>query len=328
LPETTVCNLCGSDDTKLRFQLRDYRLYVDDALWNVVECRRCGLGYLNPRPTPEEVTRYYPPEYFARRGSFTRRYERLARHVPLPPGRLLDVGTARGDFLALMRDQGWDVVGIESSSTAGNPHGLTIHNFRFPEESMLDSDAFDVITAWAVFEHLHDPARAFAECERMLRPGGRLLVQVPNLRSLQALSRLEDVPRHLYFFSEETLHDYGRRVGLSTERVSHVPEIHGGSGRGVLRFALLRALGRSTDDFFEIYRSSRSERFQRWPLLAAAWTTTAVVERVIISDWAVRTARISGQLIATFAKPWPNDRDTESKLGEAMDEDKCQGVPS
>jgi SAM-dependent methyltransferase len=304
LPEATLCNLCGSDDTKLRFQLRDYRLYVDDALWNVVECRRCGLGYLNPQPTSEELARYYPPEYFARRGEFSRRYGRLAQHVTsVPPGRLLDVGTARGDFLALMQERGWEVVGIEPSPAAGNPYNLEIHQAHFPEESPLDSEAFDVITAWAVFEHLHDPGRAFAECARMLRPGGSLLVQVPNLRSLQALARLEDIPRHLYFFSERTLRAYGRQVGLVTEKVAHVPEVFSGSGRGVLRFAFIRALGMSTDDFFEIYRAPRKDRLRTWPLLMPVWMMIGLVERILITDWLVRRARISGQVLAHFMKP-------------------------
>ena len=45
-----------------------------DELWNLVECRRCSLGYLNPRPTVDEIGRYYPEVYFARRTSMARRY--------------------------------------------------------------------------------------------------------------------------------------------------------------------------------------------------------------------------------------------------------------
>jgi hypothetical protein len=64
MPETVACNLCGRDDTRLLFRLRDYRFWVDDLEWNVVCCRRGGLGYLNPRPTADEVNRYYPAPYF------------------------------------------------------------------------------------------------------------------------------------------------------------------------------------------------------------------------------------------------------------------------
>src|SRR5687768_5039605 len=137
MPETVSCNLCGADETKPLFTLRDYRLQVDDEEWSAVQCRQCGLGYLNPRPTLEEVARYYPGAYFADRGSHVGRYERLAAFVPGGEGSLLDVGTARGDFLALMANRGWKVAGIEPAAEAGNPHGLEIHREHFPDRCDL-----------------------------------------------------------------------------------------------------------------------------------------------------------------------------------------------
>jgi SAM-dependent methyltransferase len=303
MPEHVNCNLCGRDDTKPLFRLRDYRLQVDDVEWNVVRCRSCGLGYLNPRPTPDEIGRYYPLEYFEWRAAQTARYRRLAAHVHGDRGRLLDIGTARGDFLALMVERGWDVEGIEPSPAAGNPHNLTIHRERFPSESTLPSGSYDVITAWAVFEHLHDPRSAFAEAARLLRDGGRLVIQVPNLRSVYSRwAKQEDVPRHLYFFTEDTLRRYGNTVGLELGEFRHTTDLFGGSGRGVLRLAFVRLLGKGTSDFFEIWRTPRPQRFRRWPVVAFGWTAIAAVERVVLADWVVRRARISGQVVAEFAK--------------------------
>ena len=303
MPESVPCNLCGADDAARLYTLRDYRLRVDNVEWPVVQCRRCGLGYLNPRPTWSEIGRYYPGEYFAHRAHARARYERQADYVAGPPRRLLDVGTARGDFLLVMRDRGWDVTGIEPFDDAGNPHDLPIHREPFPGETELELRSFDVVTAWSVFEHLHDPAAAFRECARLLRDGGTLVLQVPNFRSPLRWSRLEDVPRHLYFFSEHTLRAYGDRVGLRLDRVVHATNVSGGSARGGAQFALVRMLGHSTDDFHRIYRSSRGERFRRWPLLAPLWTGIGAAERVVLSDWVVRSARISGQLVAFFRKP-------------------------
>jgi SAM-dependent methyltransferase len=301
MPERVACNLCGSNRTKPLFRLRDYRMRVDDIEWQAVRCRVCGLGYLNPRPAPDELGRYYPPAYFSRRATHTDRYRRMAEYLPDRPGDLLDVGTARGDFLAVMRDRGWNVEGIEPAEQAGNPHGLRIHRVDFPRESTLPSDSYDLITAWAVFEHLRDPSLAFAECARMLRPEGRLLVQVPNLRSIWARWALqEDIPRHLYFFDPGTLRAYGERAGLRLRGVRQTTNLFGGSGRGVLRLALMRGLGRSTDDYFEMLATPRTERFRRWPLLATAWTAVSAVERVLLADWIVRTARVSGQIVAEF----------------------------
>ena len=303
MPEHVTCNLCGADDSRLLYSLRDYRLRVDDRLWNLVQCRRCSLGYLDPRPTAAEIQMYYPESYFNHRGGMGRRYDRQASYVPSRAGDLLDIGAARGDFLAVMRERGWNVTGIEPW-TSENPHDLTIHRQRFPEECELEPASFDVVTAWAVFEHLHDPAAAFARVAALLRPGGQLIVQVPNLRSIRArFARLEDIPRHLYFFSEKTLRRYGRNVGIDLERLDHTTDLHGGSGRGVLRLALSRATGGSVDDFFDFYRTPRRQRFARRPVFAATWTAVAALERVLLSDVAVRTLRISGEVVAIYRKP-------------------------
>ena len=302
MPEHVTCNLCGADDTRLLYSLRDYRLRVDDRLWNLVQCRNCSLGYLDPRPTVAEIAMYYPASYFGHRGGMTRRYALQAAYVPGTGGDLLDIGAARGDFLAVMRDRGWNVTGIEPS-TSENPHDLTIHRQRFPEECKLEPASFDVITAWAVFEHLHDPKAAFRRCSDLLRPGGRLIVQVPNLRSIHARwARLEDIPRHLYFFNPTTLARFASNAGLRVTHIDHVTDLGQGSGRGVLRLALVRASGRSVDDFFTLYRSSRAERFRRAPVLTAAWTATAAIERLVLHDGLVRRLRISGQIVGVFEK--------------------------
>jgi 2-polyprenyl-3-methyl-5-hydroxy-6-metoxy-1,4-benzoquinol methylase len=304
MPEQVVCNLCGSCRTRPLFRLRDYRLQVDDAEWQAVRCAECGLGYLNPRPTREEMGRYYPEAYFTSRATQTARYERQAAYVPEDPGRLLDIGTARGDFLAVMKERGWEVQGVEPAEAAGNPHRLPIHRIAFPEQANgLPTEAYDVVTAWAVFEHLRDPRAAFLASARLVKPGGRVVVQVPNLRSIWARYALqEDLPRHLYFFDPRTLKRYGELAGLSLERLVHTTDLFGGSGRGVLRLGLIRLLGGSTDDFFEMLRTPRRERFRAWPAKATAWTAMAAIEQVILANRLVRLARLSGQVVASYRK--------------------------
>jgi len=305
VPEEVSCNLCGSDDARRLYVLRDYRFFVDDLEWPLVQCRRCGLGYLNPRPTPGEIGRYYPDEYFTYRHRLEGRYRRQAEYVPGPPGRLLEVGAAGGDFLALMRGRGWEVEGIERFAQAENAYGILIHRQSFPEECDLPGESFDVIVAWSVFEHLHDPAGAFAECVRLLCPGGLLIVQVPNLRSIHGrIARMEDVPRHLYFFSPRTLAQYAKLAGFRLEKVSHVTAgFSGASGREALRYWLARGLGKSTAEFFSMYRSPRRKRFRTWPVSSAVLAGAGLVGRVLVPDWLVRGARISGQIVAEFRKP-------------------------
>src|SRR3954447_6262397 len=287
------------------FTQRDYRLRTDEVEWPLVRCRRCGLGYLNPRPTPSEVARYYPQRYYAHRPGQHARYERELAFVGPGPGRLLDIGAAGGEFLLVARDRGWDVAGIEPfASPTDAAKDLDISHEAFPGRTTLASESFDRITAWAVFEHLHDPAAGFAEAARLLRPGGRLVVQVPNQRSIATLwGRQEDVPRHLYFFTPRTLSAYGSRFGLELRRVVHTTDLHGGSGRGVLRLALVRGTGRSVSEFFDIWHTPLRERARRWPWLMPAWIAASLVERVVLADAVVRGLRMSGQIVVEFAKP-------------------------
>jgi SAM-dependent methyltransferase len=305
VPEEVTCNLCGGASRRSLYTLKDYRLFVDDIEWPVVQCRDCGLGYLNPRPTRGEIGRYYTEGYFAHRRQLTDRYRREAGFIGGPPGRLLDIGAARGDFLAVMKERGWEVEGIEPFPQATNPHGLPIHRTSFPEDSTLPDERFDVVTAWAVFEHLHDPKRAFIESARLLKPGGQLIIEVPNFRSIRArVARMEDVPRHLYFFSPQTLREYGNVGGLRLQTLKHVTDLFSGaSGREAIRYWAARALGKSTDDFYRIYRTPRSERFVTWPLTAIVLAASGLAGRILLPDWLVRTARLSGEVVAIFSKP-------------------------
>jgi hypothetical protein len=138
----------------------------------------------------------------------------------------------------------------------------------------------------------------------MLRPGGRLVIQVPNLRSVWArFARLEDIPRHLYFFTPTTLARLGASAGLRVRRVHHTTDLFGGSGRGALRLLCLCALGRSIDFYFEVLRTSRRERWRRWPALMPAWYAISALERVVLADAVVRGMEMSGQIVVEFERP-------------------------
>jgi hypothetical protein len=155
---------------------------------------------------------------------------------------------------------------------------------------------------------------AFHESARLLRPGGRLIVQVPNLRSIRGrLAPMEDAPRHLYFFSPRPLGGYGRRVGLRLDRIDQVTDLFAGaSGRDALRYLVARALGKSTDEFFRIYRTPRGKRFRTWPATSVCLAATGLSARILIPDWLVRLARVSGEIVAVYSKPGLGARVTGS----------------
>ncbi|MDH5307918.1 MAG: class I SAM-dependent methyltransferase, partial [Myxococcales bacterium] len=101
-------------------------------------------------------------------------------------GALLDVGCAGGDFLVAARQRGWKTAGVEvareNAAVAAEILGLDVWNGRL-EDAAFPADAFDVVRANQVIEHLQDPRSFAREMIRVLRPGGALLVTTINFAS-------------------------------------------------------------------------------------------------------------------------------------------------
>lgn len=219
--EWTRCNLCGFDGTEPYREGYDWQLGGSE-LFRLVRCRRCGLVYLNPRPSPGEIGQYYPADYepFTRSGdSHSGRLARWGykRHLNKRcttvmdrkgSGRLLDVGCATGEFLARMKEYGWQVQGVEPSPAAAEiarqDYGLDVRTGDLGQAYFPDR-AFDAITLWDVLEHLHDPSAALTEIHRILDDDGLLILELPNPQSFDASLFGPfwiglDMPRHLYVF--------------------------------------------------------------------------------------------------------------------------------
>lgn len=231
LLESVPCNLCGADDFEVvhppRYELakpeeiaNTFRSSGDEVLLDrLVKCKRCGLQYLNPRLRADVVIDGYSSgsdEMFVsqsagRERTFATSLKMIER-LRLQRGRLLDVGTAGGSFLAVAEQAGWGVAGCEPNrwmcEWANQHYGLqvvpgTVFDMK------LAPDSFDVVTLWDVLEHTPDPKATLAECKRVLKQGGLLVVNYPDIESM--VSRLMGrkwvflLSVHLYYFTGKTL---------------------------------------------------------------------------------------------------------------------------
>jgi len=136
-------------------------------------------------------------------------------------GKLLDVGCGSGKWLSRMRDLGWDVAGVDFDADAvaeGVRRGLRVAHGpveaqRYPDES------FDAVMLNHVIEHVPDPVATLAECRRIVKPGGEVLLFTPNGASLahrvfkRAWRGLEP-PRHLHLFSPVSMRTLLARAGF------------------------------------------------------------------------------------------------------------------
>jgi 2-polyprenyl-3-methyl-5-hydroxy-6-metoxy-1,4-benzoquinol methylase len=103
-------------------------------------------------------------------------------------GNLLDVGAGTGAFSNTMKLAGWNVTALEpddiARKNAMEKYGLELQS---PENLFTqDASQFDVITMWHVLEHVHDLHRYLEQFAKTLKPGGKLLIAVPNYTSYDA----------------------------------------------------------------------------------------------------------------------------------------------
>jgi SAM-dependent methyltransferase len=188
------CNLCGADAGD--------RLRSDGPL-HLVRCRQCGLVYVTPRLDQRTIQALYDEDYFAtgngaRRGyrdyladreSYLLTFRRRMRWLERRAGngrRLLDVGCAAGFFLEVCRASGWDAWGVDPAAcmVAYAQSKLQLPVFCGTlRERRFEPGSFDVVTLWDVLEHMTDPRRELLEVNRVLEPGGLLVVETQNIDS-------------------------------------------------------------------------------------------------------------------------------------------------
>ena len=216
------------------------RLHDLPGEFSVVRCRSCGLLRTNPRPTSDTIGFYYPTEYGPYLSSppsadtpagFKKWLrKRLGLDVkttpPIPAGRLLEVGCASGTYMERMRQEGWAVEGIEFSYAAAQfarQKGLAVQ-VATVESAVAPAHPVDLIAAWMVLEHLHEPIGALKKLRAWTNPDGYLIASVPDAGSLVHLPFAEKrydlhLPNHLYHFTAKTVAKVLDRSGWQLVRI-------------------------------------------------------------------------------------------------------------
>ncbi len=161
--------------------------------------------------------------------AFDRQRLALLGGIATPGMTVLDVGAGRGRFVLSAQRAGFDARGIEPSArgfAAATRLGVDVAQAGV-EDASVTEQSLDAITLWHVLEHLEDPRHALTRMHGWLRPGGALLVGVPNLASVQAGVGAKrwyhlDVPRHRVHFTARGLEELLRTEGFEPLRVHHL----------------------------------------------------------------------------------------------------------
>jgi SAM-dependent methyltransferase len=234
-----ACPICSTPLAAPRIASPD-RGNATPGRFEVAICTQCAAGVTLPRVEPADLAAFYPPGY----GPHTQERERpiialiskaiqwwqgrLARRHPpllalrgLGPGRGLDVGAGRGDLAAMLSARGWRMTAVEPSPGAVarlRERGLDAREGVLATVA-LESAGYDFALFQHSLEHTLDPVEDLLRAHSALKPGGLVLISVPNFGSWQrrlfrgAWFHL-DLPRHRVHFAGPTLERALRSAGF------------------------------------------------------------------------------------------------------------------
>lgn len=280
----------------------------EDALhnsWRYDRCLDCGDIFLNPLPDEDQILKFYDENYYGVghkrfKGIFEAmvvlfRHARARRAVKAIPrgGSVLDVGCGRGIFLEILSRRGYKCLGAELSELSGRDASKHVQvltgdfmKFSLPEES------FDLVTFWQVIEHIRDPKAAFIELSRIIKTGGKLLIQAPNPESAQA--RIAgpywfhlDPPRHIHSMPLKCLDGMAASAGFVREKYTTLNFEY--SPFGILQ-SLYNVMGVNRDAFYNSMMSSKENSnsiaaLKKAALWAASFLLTPVSIPLSLVEW-------------------------------------------
>lgn len=191
-----ACPVCDAAQDRVLLSL-DFLAGVPAGM-NLVRCRGCGTERIDPHLSPRCMADHYDDSYYQdgylpflarRRADFARRVLELERLAPVlharrqgRPPRVLDIGAGVGLFVAEARARGWQASGVEPSAAARRMAARTCSVDLASDWPSARQD-LDLVTFWDVLGHVDDPRAALEQARRAVRPGGEVILKIPNFQS-------------------------------------------------------------------------------------------------------------------------------------------------
>ena len=220
------CCLCGEASTSTSWKM------VDDI--QLLKCTQCGLIHLaeivaSPEAFLDDVNsgdntgklEYWGyPEFFTNHRKvfdqfFDERFSRIKNACP-PTGKWLDVGSGYGLWQDYLNHRAQENFGLEIEKQAflyAQSLGIDLNHQSI--ENYISTERFAVITMCDVLEHVEEPLFVLSKCHELLKPGGLLYLQVPDVVGLKyPFGDSMGVPHHLWQFNVSTLRGLINKVGF------------------------------------------------------------------------------------------------------------------
>ncbi|MBN1653727.1 MAG: class I SAM-dependent methyltransferase [Deltaproteobacteria bacterium] len=231
--EEIACPLCGSTSDRLILKARDL-LFGRPGEYRLAQCLSCNLKYVNPRPTRQALNRHYPDRYYEisiqdnapsfiqpfirafSDGISKRRVAYLERVIGriAPETEVLDVGCGTNLLLSyIKRARGCQGLGLDFNRMVVQ---YVRDQLKMPivhgtlQTADFQAARFDLVTMMEYLEHEADPRAVLQKARLITRMNGHLALELPDslglpARILRSLWWNLDLPRHLVFFTPDTL---------------------------------------------------------------------------------------------------------------------------
>jgi len=241
-PKERGCDLCGTTSARELYTAKD-RLSNRGETFSIRQCSGCGVLRTLPELSDAQLAGFYPEDYWGAVDEPSQTWiessqaekTRFLSRCQLSAGSILDVGCGSGFFLRSLTPAKWERFGVETSEAACAATARALGSGRvfagILTLSGWPNSSFDVVTFWSALEHSNEPRANLMEARRILKPGGSVIIQVPNSSSYQARWFRGDwfaldAPRHRYHFSLAILEQLLSETGFQVYRTVYSSRAH------------------------------------------------------------------------------------------------------
>ena len=240
----TSCPVCNSPSFKPSIVVPDW--LVSNEKFEIVACKECDFRFISNAPKAEDAGKYYETEEYVEHSDSKEGLINTIYHVARKQmmkyklklvsknsngKKLLDIGSGSGYFLNFMKQQGFDVKGVEISEKAvqlcNDKYSILAYSPNDLIEGKLPKD-IDVATMWHVFEHVYSYDEYFKQIHECLSDDGTLIIAMPNHQCFEAGFYNKywngyDTPRHLWHFVPKTFRKFAENRGFEIVKMTNLP---------------------------------------------------------------------------------------------------------
>ena len=233
------CPICTTE-MKFKFATKDY--LVTGESFDIVECEACSIRTTTPFPDKKIIGNYYSSDDYishddkvsgifdsiyglVRTYQLNKKKKLIGKYFNKSNGKILDIGCGAGDFLQYMKENHWNINGVDTSNKARKIANKKLNiKVMDPKDWINNKEKYDVITCWHSLEHVHEPWVYLDKIKKSLTQDGFVIVALPNYQSTDAKIYKEfwaayDTPRHLYHFTIKSMNKTIKPHGLNIESI-------------------------------------------------------------------------------------------------------------